>query len=136
MTLKKAIVLLALLLVLNGVGMAFDWYISYPWHDSVLHFLGGAFAAVFVIAKFKNYLRDDKLFEDFLFVVGVTVFIGVLWEFAEYTGIVQNLYGFIEIKTHAVDRIDDLMTDLTMDTLGAMIVAGLYLPRSRKGGIT
>ena len=43
--------------------------------------------------------------------------IGVFWEFAEYYGLVQELYGFIEIKTHAVDALGDTITDLVMDTL-------------------
>ena len=79
MNLKNAIILLAFLLILNGLGMYFDWYITYPWHDSILHFLGGIFAAFLVTAKFKSYLRDDRILEDFLFIVGVTLIIFVFF---------------------------------------------------------
>ena|SRR3989344_6479550 len=132
---KRAIYFLILIFTINAVGMYCQWYLTYPWFDHVLHFSGGFFIAWLFSVYLKNHLLADTKIKNALIIVGVTVFIGVLWEFAEYSANLlasPAIYKYYGVKTYFIGDLADTVNDLLMDTLGACTLFILHSFRSRK----
>ncbi len=123
---RLAILFLILIFLLNIFFMVSN--IEYAFKtlnvDPLLHFSGGIFIAMFFTAYLKNMSIGNpgspKL-KRILILISVTVFIGVVWEFSEYlaTGFLGNyLYQKYRIIC-CMGGLDDTISDLLMDTLGA-----------------
>jgi len=100
--------------------MYYGFY-NFWWFDMSLHFLGGFFVAMLFGAYFANTKFSSKR-ERWLAVVGATIFIGVVWEFAEYTAaqtLVEPLYNNFGIRAYFIGDLDDTIKDLLMDMTGA-----------------
>ncbi len=117
---KKAIIFLTIIFLINFVGMYYGFY-NYWWFDTSLHFLGGFFVAILFDAYFADTKFPSKRFR-WLAIVGATTFIGVMWEFAEYTAaqtLIEPLYNNFGIRAYFIGDLDDTIKDLYMDVVGA-----------------
>lgn len=106
--------------------------------DPILHFSGGFFVAMF----FAGYLKHLQIgnpgsprLKRVLILISVTVFIGVVWEFSEY--LATNFLGNYLYENHRViccmGNLDDTISDLLMDTLGAATFVLAFLIPLKSG---
>ena len=127
---------LVCVLVINFIGMYYDFY-NFYWFDIVLHLSGGFFVAMLFSKYLEHHLLPDHKITNMLIIIGSAVFIGVIWEFAEYSANniirppLQAAYDYYRVPDFQGD-LDDTMKDLLMDTLGALTMAGLFLRLKRK----
>jgi VanZ family protein len=103
----------------HGAGIFLDLYVRYPNFDMLVHFLGGAFtASVFIFAASRHprfsFIGSNKLV-NILVAVGLTILIGVLWEFFEFY---VSAWTGIPPQTYA-----DTLSDLFFDTIGGFLSA-------------
>lgn len=123
---KEFYILFPLIVLLATLGSkhTFDYYRSVEWYDSLVHFI-----VTFVFTYFFAFLarlsawgkKTEPLFFA-AFVVGLGIALGVFWEIFEW-----GLSRIIEIEMY--EGIDDLITDLVMDTIGA-VLAGIFIFKS------
>lgn len=126
---KKAIIALVIIFLVNIASMYYGWYLRFFWSDMILHFLGGFFVAMFMAYYLKDNLRESKL-KNILILVGVTIFVGVVWEFAEYIAnqtLTEPIYSNFKIHFYFIGDLDDTINDLAMDVLGALVFSTLWL---------
>ncbi len=107
------------------LGSLHEFYFKYWWWDKALHSVSGLILGNmgFLIVSFLN--EESKLSVKlspafvalFSFMFAVTL--GTIWEIYEYT--MDTLFGFFMQR----GSLDDTMTDLILDTLGALIFAVL-----------
>lgn len=121
------LVLVAVFLANFILGFGFRWYARTPFFDITLHFWGG-WGVYLILHDFllKKFPKAPPVLWSIL-MIGGTMLVGVLWEFAEYTGSV--LLGPI----HGMEIIGDLadtLADLLMDLLGATAAASSLLLHS------
>lgn len=94
-----------------------DFYINNQI-DKIFHFWGGFFIGLF----FLNYLKKiiipkNGLLKNIIILVGISVFIGILWEFGEY--------AISKITSNELD-LGDTLSDLSFDMLGVMAMFFLH----------
>lgn len=85
--------------------------------------------AMLVWAYFRKKLPDNKI-HNLIIVTGVTVLVGVLWEFAEFIAnqtLVEPMYRYFGIRGYFMGDLVDTIADLLMDISGAIIFFVLYL---------
>jgi len=134
---RTAILFLILTFLIDMVfGLGLRFY-RILYFDIILHFLGGFFVAMFFYDYLKEYMKGPKInpfdklkvdteqsrrIKKLLIITGVTVFIGVIWEFSEYiaTALLSNYlydnYGII----CCMGDLSDTVNDLAMDIIGAI----------------
>lgn len=110
------IVFLALLVaVLQSVAFSFFFYWTLWWYDILMHGLGGfligSIAAWAYVFELKRHVGVNR----FLWIVGVTLAVGVLWEIFEYT------VGFRVYDSLYEPYVVDTLNDMGMDTAGALL---------------
>lgn len=105
--------------------------------DPVLHFAGGFFVAMFFGAYLKNMNIGNPgspRLKRILILISITVFIGVIWEFSEY--LATNFFGdYLYYKYKVIccmGNLDDTITDLLMDILGATTFVLVFLNPLRR----
>lgn len=83
-----------------------------------------------------NYLKDHLLprekIKTLLIIVGATVFMGVVWEFSEYIAnqtLIEPLYKYFGVKGYFIGDLEDTLSDLLMDILGAIGFVLFFLNR-------
>lgn len=109
---KTAIILLVVLFFVDLWAQNFrDFYINRQI-DKIFHFWGGFFVGLF----FLNYLKKiiapkNGLLKNILILVGISLLVGVAWEFGEY--MLSKIAG-------GEQNIDDTLSDLSFDMLGVM----------------
>ncbi len=130
---KKFLVgFLYLIFLLHILASIFGWYDSIKYFDSFHHFLGGAW--IFLLAAFywfrfglatEGNKKDSFIF--LLFGVSLACLFGALWEFFEF-GLDQ--YSLIKYGVLGGNQagLQDTMSDLFFDILGAIIAGFAYLP--------
>lgn len=128
-----SIALLAVFLI-NIPSLYYGWYLKWGWVDVTLHFAGGFFVAMFM----ANYLKIEELrisnyelskIKKYLIIVGVTIFVGVIWEFAEFIAnqtLIDPFYRWFGVKAYFMGDLSDTVNDLAMDTLGALVFSFLF----------
>lgn len=124
---KLPLIFLAIIFLSNLVGMYFGMYLTW-WFDMIHHFLGGFFVAMLMRYYLKSAITGDKL-KNALIVIGATIFIGVMWEFAEYIAsqtLIEPIYNNLGVKAYFIGDFDDTINDLLMDILGALAFVGSY----------
>ena len=132
---KRPPIFLVSIFVVNLVGLYYQWYLVYPWFDQTLHFLGGSFIAMLMANYLSEYFVNKNTLKNLLIIVGVTVFIGVAWEFAEYIAnqtLIEPVYIYFKVHAYFMGDLDDTVSDLLMDILGATTLSLLHLRRRRK----
>ena len=132
---KRSLIFLVSIFVVNLVGLYYQWYLVYPWFDQTLHFLGGSFIAMLMANYLSEYFVNKNTLKNLLIIVGVTVFIGVAWEFVEYIAnqtLIEPVYRYFKVHAYFMGDLDDTVSDLLMDILGATTLSLLHLRRSRK----
>jgi len=132
---KKAFVALTVIFFVNTLGLYYGWYHDFFWFDVALHFLGGFFMAMLMANYLNEYFVNKNFIKNTLIIVGATVLIGVLWEFSEYLAnlvLGPIIYKWFAVKTYFMGDLDDTVSDLLMDILGAIAFSLLHLLRSRK----
>ena len=132
---KKVIFLLIAMLVINMVGMYYQWYLNYSWFDLFLHFSCGFLVAILFSIYLKDHLINGSKIKNVLIILGATSFIGVTWEFAEYIAnqtLIEPVYKYFQIRAYFMGDLNDTLNDLLMDILGATLFAGSFLFWHRK----
>ena len=116
--------------LLHILASIFGWYDSIKYFDSLHHFLGGAW--IFLFASFYwvkfglgNDLNKKAIF--LIFGVSMACFFGTLWEFFEFG---LDKYSLIQYGVLGGNQADlqDTMSDLLFDILGALVAGFAYLP--------
>lgn len=130
---KKAIFFLVLLMIVNVYpGMYYQWY-DLKAFDVSLHFLGGFFVSMLLLSYYdREFKRNSQLFR-LLSAVGITLLVGVAWEFMEYLGSIylsEPIWRIYQVRVYFIGDLADTLSDLFMDTLGASLFAALHLLRS------
>ena len=107
----------------NAIGLYYGWYLDHFWFDITLHFLGGFFIAMLMANYLKEYVSNSNKLKNALIILGATVFIGVVWEFAEYVAnqtLIEPTYKYFKVRAYFMGDLDDTMNDLLMDIIGAL----------------
>lgn len=81
-----------------------------------------------------NYLADITAIgvKKYLIIVGAVTFIGVVWEFAEYTAaqtLIEPLYNNFGFRAYFIGDLDDTIKDLLMDIVGALTFVFIGWPK-------
>jgi len=85
--------------------------------------------AMFMAAYLKDRLVPKTDTKNILIVVGATLFIGVIWEFAEFIAnqvLIEPFYRWFGIRTYFMGDLKDTINDLLMDMLGALTFIFLH----------
>lgn len=120
---KKAFWALVFLFLIDIPSIYYGWYLNWDWVDIVLHFAGGFFVAMFMADYLKDRLIPGQGIKNALVVVGATIFIGVVWEFAEYLAnqtLMEPAKKYLGVNAYFMGDIQDTIMDLLMDILGAL----------------
>ena len=99
------------------------------------HFLGGFFVAMLMAAYLKDNILKKAFLKNMLIVIGAATFIGVVWEFSEYIAnqiLVEPFYRWFQVRTYFMGDLQDTISDLLLDILGATLFTTYHLLRSRK----
>jgi hypothetical protein len=131
---KKAIIALAIVFIINIPGLYYDWYGAAWWFDVILHFSGGFFVAMFFLHYLKDYLSQGTGFKNLIIITGSTLLVGVLWEFAEFTAsltLIDFFYDQFQIRTYFIGDLQDTMSDLSLDIAGALVLFSIHSLRRR-----
>ncbi len=147
LVLSVAIAAFAFTAMVLGDGLNF--YGRYPWWDSLLHLFSGAVLSFIGLWVVHILLSDsDKVvfcnkYFLALFLLMFSLACGAIWEICEYT--YDDLFGtntqqFMATTSASIyteqdiplvghDALRDTMTDLTLDFIGALIIALYVLVR-------
>lgn len=104
--------------VLSWIGNFTVIAYVYDWYDQILHLLGGAWVAAFVLMFLKPRPHFFDIAKDFnatlVFVLGVLAMTGIFWEFFEYS--IHREYLFLA----------DTLGDLFLDLAGGLVFMGVW----------
>ena len=120
-------ILITLTLFLHIGGVLLEAYTIIPQYDTLTHFVSSfiiaflSFISIYILDEFWDGLQMDKYAMAFIVVV-LTVALGVVWEFAEWSS--DLLFGTYEQWGYA-DTIKDLFVDMIAGIV--MAVLGLFL---------
>jgi hypothetical protein len=106
-----ALVMVALLAILNLIALAFYFYWTLWWYDIMMHLLAGLAGGLAVCW----FVRFSSLSRQFLVVVASLMIVGIGWEVFEYV---------FDIAART-DYIRDTLLDLIAD-LGGAVLAVIY----------
>ena len=107
----------------------FNLYERYPHMDKLLHVAGGVAVAWFISHFFERKSHGLSKPLLFLSIIGSTVLIGVLWEFAEYMSVfARGALPIFHRYFHGGDLADTL-GDLASDIIGGVLMALWFLSR-------
>ncbi len=98
---------------LNVLAMFFGLYAIFPWYDTVLHTMGGAWAALLCGWLYKNEKNP-------ILIIGFVALIGLLWEFSEYL-FLNDVMAWIFGNKNLPMTISDTLTDLFADLIGGSL---------------
>src|SRR3990167_10620248 len=93
------------------LGFTYDFY-DFWYFDNILHFLGGF--GVYLAAKqyFSKAIKNASWLDSALLLVGLSVFVGVLWEFVEFA--LANLWLVRPDEVELIGDLRDTIDNLTM----------------------
>ncbi|OGM96280.1 MAG: hypothetical protein A3B86_04015 [Candidatus Yanofskybacteria bacterium RIFCSPHIGHO2_02_FULL_38_22b] len=125
---RKAFIALVAVFLINIPSLYYGWYLKWDWIDVILHFAGGFFVAMFMADYLKDRLVSGQWIKNYLIVVGATIFVGVVWEFAEFIAnqtLIEPFYRWFGVKAYFMGDLADTMYDLLMDIFGALVYLSL-----------
>ncbi|MDP3792604.1 MAG: hypothetical protein Q8Q89_02640 [bacterium] len=131
---KKAFIALVTVFVINIPSLYYGWYLKWDWVDIVFHFTGGLFVAMFMADYLKDHFVSREWVKNMLIVVGATVFIGVVWEFAEFIAnqtLADLVYSKLGVRAYFIGDLQDTINDLLMDILGALTFMSLHFFKTK-----
>ena len=111
------------------LGELHDFYYRFPWWDNMLHCISGSVLGIigfmFVYFLNKTHIKKTKLSPFFivLFAFCFAVMIGVVWEIFEFSADRMLGLNMQKFRLPEEDGLVDTMTDLIVDSIGAIIVA-------------
>ncbi len=106
----------------------FYWQVG--WLDIPLHAFGGFVVAQFFAVWLRHTLSAIPPFAAAVFILGAALLVGMGWEWFEWI-----MDHFVLQRSAAMQAtVDDTLLDLFMDTVGAGIVALIYLTTGRGSG--
>lgn len=115
-----ALIVLIVVLGTHLLGLT-GLYITVFWYDIMMHILGGVGIALFVLAWVK--IHGGNIIEKRRFIIICTIIAGLVWELFE---MYYGLNGYpLWSKMYYFDTIKDLIDD----TIGAVIVAYVGIPK-------
>lgn len=135
---------LALIFILIILG-EYWLYWAIPFFDKIVHFINPIIICNLVYHLSKKKIKDKKML--ILFCIFFVITLSVMWEFVEYgfdniadskmQGVYsideKEFFGFYERQYLPVQsRIDDTMTDLIFDFLGACAFGIYFLFKKKK----
>lgn len=124
-TLITIVIFSIIFALLHNVALALSLYWTTGWFDMVMHTFGGVIGSLLVLYVLKQLNITGQTLPRkllvFLFVVMSVLAVGAIWELWEIFA------GFTDPFTDMVDTI----SDLCMDTLGAIIGFIYYDKRLR-----
>jgi len=132
---KILIFSLVLLFLAQIASLYFSLYWRAPWLDNIMHFWGGATAAMGMIwwsfySKKTSLPELPKLYTVIL-ILGFAALVGVLWEFYELIIdklITKNNYISLLQQGGLLDTLKDLLVDL----LGGLFISLRFLYERKK----
>jgi hypothetical protein len=92
------------------------------------HFLGGFFVAMLMwhylkITELRISNFELNILKKYLILAGAVSFVGIVWEFAEYSAsqtLIEPIYNKFGIRAYFIGNLDDTINDLLMDIVGAL----------------
>jgi uncharacterized membrane protein YjdF len=130
---------IAIAVFVHAVG-SLGLYESIPWYDSIAHALSATIVAGTGYAAVKAIDRNSEQTNlpaelQFAFILVFVMAFGVFWEIIEFTlGLASQLLGGEAVL--AQYGLDDTVTDLLFNQLGAIIVAGWDAARPQEAADT
>ena len=133
--LKIIVFLIVIIAIIHITAYYFHLYLELWWIDMMMHFLGGAWVAAFILwaiffSGFFNLkssvgtVENKNTLLEFLLIAFVTVlFIGVVWELFEFKA---GLSFFSPITLSVKGYWQDTISDVILD-LGGGLVMSMYL---------
>lgn len=115
-----ALVITALVAVLDFIAMSFDLYWSLWWFDNVVHFLaglaGGCVAVWFLFDSGLFYKKPPTIVQSIIGAFVLLMIVGVAWEIFEYAnGLTQST------ESYPLDTFHDLLSDAAGSVLAGLI---------------
>lgn len=131
--------LLSVLFIFMSIflGSVVDLYYTYWWWDILLHTSSGfllgliGFAVLFLLNQTNKIPKGMTPIFICFFAITFAVFLGVVWEIYEY---IQDLFIPSMDMQDKGSGVNDTMTDLIVDMIGAIVVSSmgyLYLKTGR-----
>lgn len=105
-----------ILLTLHGAGILLDYYLIFPYFDTIVHVIGGFWTAivfVYYCKKYRKVLINEKLLRKMAITVGFVTMVAIIWEFFEF-------YLNIRLDSPAQTYIDTI-TDVIWGIFGSLI---------------
>jgi hypothetical protein len=120
--LLPSLVVLAAVGILNWIGGTHDYYWTVSWYDWVVHCLGGAWVALFMLwaaelpmfARFKHFVTPRN-------VIFAVFAVGIAWEIYELSFSITDFHD----KGYTWDTAHDLLMDIT----GACLAVLTFKPK-------
>ncbi len=108
----------ALVFVLNFLGVYSFWYATIWWFDMLVHFLGGVFIGFLILYLFPK-IRQLSLKHLLMYVVGGVLLVGIGWEIFEV--IVWYM------TNSSANSFSDSISDVICDTFGGLLALSFFL---------
>jgi len=109
------------LLILQILASIFSWYEKFAFFDVIMHFLGGLWATSFITyiaSRYQGfYFLREKNIINFVNMVALVLFLGVLWEFFEFG--LEYFSGHLFTLSQR-DYYTDTLSDIFFDMVGAI----------------
>lgn len=111
-----SIIVLVIVAALHWIGESMLYYWTMSWYDWAVHFLGGVWAALFVLWALElPFFASLKPFLSVRTLVLAVLCIGVAWEIYEL--------AFALTDYHDIGYAWDTTHDILMDVSGSVVVA-------------
>lgn len=122
-----------LLLIFGGIYVSGSYGLyQIPWFDKFMHTLGGIVAAWLALALLQDEITHMRVWKQVLIILGVAMFIGVVWEWAEYLStMIRDHTPWLYRWFHG-GNLPDTLADLIADTAGAFLMTLWALWRERR----
>jgi arginine exporter protein ArgO len=113
--------LLIAIILFVGIFLSGKYYLyeRFPNFDALMHVLGAVVLAWIAVQSTQNEYKIMNIYSYTVFIVGVVLILGTIWEVAEYTGgMTKNSYPTIYHYFHG-GNLADTLGDLAADMFGA-----------------
>ena len=102
------------------LGFEFNFF-RFGWFDVSLHFLGGLGVYLILSQYFGKDFAGLPWLRRTIALVGISVLVGVIWEFAEYSfTAIPAVFSLPWDGLSFIGDLPDTLADLSLDILGAL----------------
>lgn len=137
MTIKKSLLIIAIVLGFHGLGLVLGLYQLMGQYDTIMHLLGGFAMGCLGLGIWQEGIEEVRFkgwFQKHLkwwlipaVVLGFVSLIGILWELHEF--ILDVLFPAVIEELNRQPDIPDTMMDFSMDLFGGVIALIVYWRR-------